>query len=141
MEDADFDDCGVHLTPTLEKYKRKLNQQPPLTPASRTGARKLARQTPSLSEHEQRAHEEKEKQHAETSKKLEEVRELLLASAKKQEQMHGALLASAKKQEQMQDTLINLEDRLEQMLVEQKAHQAEKEMRRQLDQAEKEMRM
>ena len=110
MEFCDFEDCGVHLESRLEKYERKLNQQPPWTPASRTQAsarrkaRKLARQTPSLSVRkrqllaEQKAHEEKEKQHAETSKKLEEVRELLLASAKKQEQM--------------QDMLTNLEDRL-----------------------------
>ena len=119
MEDADFEDCGVPLESCLEKYERKLNQQPPQTQASaRRRARKLARQTPSLSVRkrqllaEQKAHEEKEKQHAETSKKLEEITALLIASAKKQEQMQGALLASAKKQEQIQDTLTNLEDRL-----------------------------
>ena len=120
MEDADFDDCGVSLVNHLDKLETNVCSKV-------EEAKKDLTRTLNFNDMQTRIRDKEH--HAELQELIQdEVSRLATLNC-----------ASAKKQEQMLDMLTNLEDRLEQMLAEQKAHQ-EKEKR--IDrQAEKEMRM
>lgn len=82
MEDADFDDCGVSLVNHLDKLETNVCSKV-------EEAKKDLTRTLNFNDMQTRIRDKEH--HAETSKTLEVVTELLLASAKKQEQILSSI--------------------------------------------------